>query len=281
MATITITEILGGDNIAGSRITINDNFKKLAGSINTIETYLDTAFTPGAALNVGSALVKKYARAITDQIFTCEATGLVAGNFNVGQDLGVTRDSAFGRNVTGHGNVTFDGTASTTSSMSVSIPFALNAAISSPQYYASASSNSLVINPQTLSNPTSTSAARQIDATSSFSKTNVIRLDWSTYTGLTTNNCNTIILPAVTNTFVTNGQIITVIVDNAAPTGITGVDLQISTTNLDASYTSVKFNDSPSYEATDAKLRQAIITLIADSAGWRILHAIGATVVIA
>ena len=44
MATITITEILGNDNIAGSRVTINDNFKKVANAINTLETYLDTSF---------------------------------------------------------------------------------------------------------------------------------------------------------------------------------------------------------------------------------------------
>lgn len=282
MATITITEILGGDNIAGSRITINDNFKKLAASINTIETYIDTSFTPGAALNVGSALVKKYSRAITDQIFTCEATGLVGGNLNVGQDLSVTRDGSFTRNLTTHGNVSFDGTASTASTLSASIPFMLNAAISSPQYYAAATSNSLIINPQNLNTPSSTAVTRQIQATASFSKVSVIRLDWSTYTGSSTFTCKNVILPAVSNANVTNGQVITVIVDNPAPSGTTGVDLQIATDTLDGgiggTYASVKFNDNTVIQSDSPKLRQAMITFIADSNGWRILHAVGATV---
>jgi len=68
MAVITITEILGGDNIAGSRLTLNDNFKKLANAINTIEKRLDTSFNPGGSLNVGNALIRKYTNAATTQI---------------------------------------------------------------------------------------------------------------------------------------------------------------------------------------------------------------------
>ena len=48
MAVISITEILGGDNISGSRITINDNFKRLTNAINTISlTASGTTFTAG------------------------------------------------------------------------------------------------------------------------------------------------------------------------------------------------------------------------------------------
>jgi hypothetical protein len=281
MATITITEMLGSDNVAGSRITINENFKKVADAINTIENYLDTSFVPGAALNVGSALVKKYTRPITDQIFTCEATGLFGGNLNVSQDLGVTRDAVTGRHHTIHGNLVLDGTNAVGNKVTASIPFDVNAAFSSPQFYASATSNSLVIDPQTLTTPTTTSTTRNIVTTSTFPKTSVIRLNWSNYTGATTFNCDSIILPAVTDPNVTQGQILTVMVDNPAPSGTTGIDLSIDVTNLDSSYSSITFNTDPGVPADDARLRQAVITFVADTNGWRVLHAVGATVTIA
>ena len=166
MATITITEILGSDNIAGSRITINSNFSKLVNAINTIETYLDSSFVPGASLNVGSALIKRYTRPITDQIFTCEATGLFGGNLNVGQDSGVTRDSVVGRHETVHGNFTLDGTVGVASIFTSTIPHSHDGSIISPQLYASNASNSLAIDPQTLTTPTTTSTARNIPTTS-------------------------------------------------------------------------------------------------------------------
>lgn len=274
MATVTITEILGSDNIAGSRITINDNFKKLANEMNTLETYLDTSFVPGAALNVGSALIKKYTRAITEQIFTCEATGLFGGNLNIGQDLGVTRDLVAGRHQTVHGNFTLDGTVGVGSLFSSSIPFSQDAALISPQFNASATSNSLVINPQSLTSPSTTAIARNISTTSSFNKVSVIRLNWSTYTGASTTNCNTIILPAVTDPNVAAGQIITILVDNAAPSG-TSINFAIDPSTLDGTtYTHVYFNGNTG-DADSVTIRQTAITLIADNNGWRILHAVG------
>jgi hypothetical protein len=283
MATVTITEILGSDNIAGSRITINDNFKKLANSINTLETYLDTSFSPGSALNVGSALVKKYTRPITDQIFTCEATGLFGGNLNVGQDLGVSRDLAVSRNTTISGNVTLDGTVGVGSIMTSSIPISQDASFISPQYYQPTSANGLNINPQTLTTPTSTSATRDIVTTTTFKKVSVIRLDFSTFTGAGSTNCQTINLPAVTDTNVANGQLITVMVDYPAALGVNAFDLGIDVTNLDSCYTSVLFNDysGASVGSDDTRIRQAAITFFADAGGWRILHSVGATVVIA
>jgi hypothetical protein len=278
MATITLTEILGSDNIAGSRITINDNFKKVANSINTIETYLDTSFTPGASLNIGSALVKKYTRPITDQIFTCEATGLFSGNLNIGQDVGVTRDIFAGRHATVNGNVTFTGTVGTTSIFSSAIPLSLDSAIISPQFYAAIASNSLVIDPQTLTIPATTASTRRIPTTASFKKVSVI------FTGAGTNNCYIVELPAVSDSNVGQGQIITVLVDVPAPTSTTGYDFAIATgvgTTTDPTYTSVLFNDSGAgVEGDDSRLRQAAITFFADDSGWRILHAVGATVVI-
>jgi hypothetical protein len=234
MATITITEILGTDNIAGSRTTINDNFKKVAGAINAVETYLDTSFVPGAALNVGSALVKKYTRAITDQIFTCEATGLFGGNLNVGQDLGITRDFTVGRHQTIHGNLTLDGTVGVSSIFTSSIPFQQDSSIISPQLNAGLATNSLVINTQALTSPTTTSTTRNITTTASFPKVSVIRLSWASYTGTGSNNCTAVSLPSVSDANVKAGQIITILVDAAAPLGTTGIDLELDTTNLDS-----------------------------------------------
>lgn len=280
MATVTITEILGSDNIAGSRITINSNFSKLTNAINTLETYLDSSFTPGAALNVGSALVKKYTRPITDQIFTCEATGLFGGNLNVGQDSGVTRDSVVGRNETVHGNFTLDGTVGVTSIFTSAIPHSHDGSVISPQLYAASTSNSLVIDPQALTQPTSTNAARNITTTSSFKKVSVIRLDWSNYTGSGTANCDTIILPTVTDVNVGNGQIITLLIDAAAPAG-TSISFALDSSTLDgagaagtAYENGVVFNATPG-DADSGTMRQTAITLYADDNGWRILHTVG------
>ena len=280
MATITITEILGTDNIAGSRPTINDNFKKVAAAINTLETYLDTSFVPGAALNVGSALVKKYTRPITDQIFTCEATGLFGGNLNVGQDLGVSKNFTVGIHQTVHGNLTLDGTYGVNSIFTSSIPFSQDSALISPQLNAGLTTNSLVIDTQALTAPTTTSATRIITTTTSFPKVSVIRLSWANFTGAGSNNCTAVDLPAVSDGNVKAGQIITLLVDAPAPTGTTGVDLELSVTNLDSAYTSVKFNNDPSVAADDTRIRQAAITLYADNTGWRILNSVGVTVVI-
>lgn len=40
---ITLTEILGTDSVASSRITINENFKKLAKAVGDIQTRIDTS----------------------------------------------------------------------------------------------------------------------------------------------------------------------------------------------------------------------------------------------
>jgi hypothetical protein len=285
MATITITEILGTDNIAGSRPTINDNFKKVAAAINTLETYLDTSFVPGAALNVGSALVKKYTRPITDQIFTCEATGLFGGNLNVGQDLGITRDFTVGRNQTVHGNLTLDGTVGINSIFTSTIPVSVDASLINQQFYNGLGGgvNGLNIDTQALTAPTTTSVTRNITTTTSFPKVSVIRLSWLNFTNTGTNNCTAVQLPAVSDANVKKGQIITLLVDAVPVASTAAIDFELSTTNLDSSYASVKFNDSGAVVPVlnnDTRIRQAAITLYADSTGWRILNSVGVTVVI-
>ena len=100
MAAVSITEILGSDNIAGSRVTINSNFSNLATAINTIETNVDTSFTPGGKLTVGSSFIKKYNKSVNEQIFNCEASGLFIGNLTVSKVLTVSESSNVGTNLT-------------------------------------------------------------------------------------------------------------------------------------------------------------------------------------
>lgn len=273
MASISVSEILGSDNVSGSRITVNQNFKKVVNAINTIETYLDTSFTPGGSLNVGSILVKKYTRAVTDQIFTCEATGLFTGNLNVGESIGVTKNFTVGLGIVGHGSFTLDGTSSVSSTFSSYIPMIIDSSVSQLQYYLGASNNSPVINPQTLS--PANDIAREISASSTFKKVSVIRLDWSTYTGAGSTNCNTIILPPTSSPNVSNGQVITLLVDSPAPAS-TSVNFKLSDTNLDSSYTgsNIYFNLIAG-DADDVSIRRSAITLFADANGWRILYTSG------
>ena len=278
MATVTITEILGSDNIAGSRITINTNFSNLATAINTMQTYLDTSFTPGASLNVGNALIKKYTNPVTAQIFTCEATGLFQGNLNVSKTLSITEALNVGTDMTVSGNVVFDDAATGGGTMVSELPFDLDAAFSSPQLDGQSGSNAYLLNPQTLSQSPS-ATVREITAGSTFPKIGVIRLNYSTYApGTTATSCTTIQMPAVTSANVTPGQVVTVIIDQPAATGTTGAQFGISSTNLATGYNddiylggTAQNIDSDSYE-----LRKLAVTLYADTQvgnGWRVLSA--------
>lgn len=272
MASITITQLLGGDNIAGSRITINDNFAKLAAAINTQETYLDTSATPGAALNVGSALIKKYTRAITAQIFTCEATGLFGGNLNVGQDSGVTRDLTVGRNATIHGGLTLDGTAGGT--LASTIPISQDAGNINPQFYGTG--NCLIQDTQAL---VGSGTTRAIVATSNFKKVNTIHLNYANYTGVAPFDCSTITLPSVTDANVINGQVITVMISAPAGSGTANFGIDISTLDT-GTYSNVLFNSTNTYATSAPVLRQSVITLFAGANGWRVLSAVGSNVAV-
>lgn len=278
MATVTITEILGSDNIAGSRITINKNFSNLATSINNIETRLDTSFTPGGSLNVGNALIKRYTNPVTAQIFTCEATGLFSGNLNVSQSISVSLSMTVGTDLTASGNVNFNDTATGGGRFTSTLPFAQNASFSSPQLDGQSSSNAMFLDPQTLPQ-TPSYTTRVITAGAEFPKVGVIRLDFSGYIpGTTATACTTIQMPAVNSANVVPGQIVTVIIDQPAVSGTTGAQFSISSVNLASGYsndillggTAVGI-DSDSYE-----LRKAAVTLYADTQvanGWRVLNA--------
>jgi hypothetical protein len=277
MATVTITEILGSDNIAGSRITINSNFSNLATAINNIEARLDTSFSPGGSLNVGNALVKRYTNPVTAQIFTVEASALIQGNLNVSKTLSITEALNVGTDLTVSGNVTFDDAATGGGAFACELPFDLDAAQSSPQLDGQSGSNAYLLNPQTLSQSPS-ATVREIAAGTNFPKIGVIRLNYSTYApGVTATSCTTVQLPAVSSANVTPGQVVTVVIDQPAATGTTGAQFGISSTNLATGYNddillsgiTGAFVDSDSYE-----LRKVAVTLYADTQvgnGWRVL----------
>lgn len=263
MAVITITEILGGDNIAGSRITINDNFKRLANAINTIETRLDTSFNPGGSLNVGNALIRRYTNPTSAQIFDCEATGLFQGNLNVLLDFGVTQSINAGLDLNVSRNITFDGAA-------VGGPHLFRTAIRTNfeheivnQQLFNGIPTALTINPQTLVGPSV--AVRPIPSVIGHS---VLRLDLSTYLAAPADNCDTIILPAVGGGGCTDGQTLTIIIDTPSVNLLTNFQIDASTLAT-ASNIILGTIATP---ASSADIKKLAVTLYADNSGWRVLH---------
>lgn len=260
MATITLTEILGGDNIAGSRITINDNFKRVANAINTLESRLDTSFTPGGSLNVGNALILKYTNPTSAQIFTCEATGLFQGNLNVLLDLGVTQNGDFGGNLTAHKNVVFDGAAVGGGSFTNSILTRYNNELINVQL-GLPTTGAPLIDPQALAGA---GTSRNITSLSGHS---VLRVDLTTYTGTGTTDCDTVVLPAVG--FPANGteygKTLTIILDAPGTTPMpTGFTVNIGTTNIVMGFAS---------GTTNTNVTKIAVTVFADQSGWRVLNA--------
>lgn len=262
MATINLTEILGSDNIAGSRITINDNFKKLANSVNTFETYLDTAFTPGGSLNIGTFLVKRYTNPATTNLFTCEASGRFDGNLTVTGALAAGGAATFSNNVT----------LGTTGVFTIGVPVTQSSGFTNPQF----SSSALTINLQELGSPGAT--ARSIGATADFANISVVRLSLTGYSGTSSTNCRAIILPATGAVGYNYGQCVTFLVDTPAPVGASAT-FGIALTNLDqsgptATYTNVLFNATGT-DAPLSKMRQSAITVTAGFNGWRVINAVG------
>lgn len=267
MAVITITEILGGDNLAGSRLTLNDNFKKLANAINTIETRLDTSFNPGGSLNVGNALIRKYTNAATTQIFTCEASALFQGNLNVSLDLGVTRSVNAGLDLNVSRNVVFDGAATGGGSFTTQVRSTFKHELVNQQLD-NGTPIAPTLDPQTL---TGSTVARNITSVVGYS---VIRLDLSTYTGPSgSTNCSTLILPGVGTAGCTPGQILTIIIDKKSISPITG-GFQIDKSTLAVnSVNPANIAIGVGAITTDlADVYKLSVTLFADHNGWRILN---------
>lgn len=265
MAVITITEILGGDNLAGSRLTLNDNFKKLANAINTIETRLDTSFNPGGSLNVGNALIRKYTNAVSAQIFTCEASALFQGNLNVSLDLGITKSINVGLDLNVSRNVLFDGAATGGGSFVSQVRSTFQHEIVNQQL-SNGSTIAPTLNPQTLSGSTS----RNITTVVGYS---VLRLDLSTYSGAIT-DCDTIILPAVGSAGCTPGQILTIVIDTKSPVPYpAGFQIDRSTLmQTSGTPANIAIGVGAIINTDDIAIYKLSITLFADHNGWRVLN---------
>ena len=265
MAAITITEILGGDNIAGSRLTINDNFKKLANGLNTVETFLNTS-PAGGSLNIGNLQVLKYSQADTATLFSCQASGSFAGNLTVTKDISASQSVNAALDLTASRNITFDGTATGGGSLTSSVSSKFNGQFGSTQMYA-AQTGSAAVNPQSLTQTGNTT--RNITSVDGY---RVLRVDLSTYNSAqTANNCDTVILPAVAAA--NQGQILTIIVDTKSTNAMT--NFTVSNTNFAAgSMTTGIVFGTPN---ADGVYRQAV-TVFGDQKGWRILNATGVTI---
>ena len=88
MATITMIDLLGTDNVAVSRTDINTNFQTVENAVNTLETYLDT--TPaGGSLAVGSTTINLGANAVTDILFSNQGSSSISGDMTVALSLTV------------------------------------------------------------------------------------------------------------------------------------------------------------------------------------------------
>lgn len=265
MAVITITEILGGDNISGSRITINDNFKRLANAINTIETRLDTSFNPGGSLNVGNALIKKYTNPTSAQIFTCEATGVFQGNLNVLLDLGVSQSITAALDLTVGRNVIFDNSAVGGGSLLTQVPTTFENEVINEQLY-NGIVNAPTLDPQTL--PQTPSPTNRAIPSVAFHS--VLRINLSTYdTTVSANSCDSIQLPAGTD-----GQVLTVIIDtpSTGPNPLILPFLIDTASNFDPGYAGTDIQIGLSAAAPNTALvKKLAVTLFYSTTGWRVL----------
>ena len=272
MATITVTEILGTDNIAGSRITINSNFSALAAGINNLEQRLDTSYTPGGALNVGSAIVYRYTNPVTTQIFTCEASGLVSGNLNVGKSLGVTESLTVTQNVTAGGNVNFNGSNGSGKTVTNSSVTVFQNSAGQAQSNLWGSGTGVNVNPQVLPIVGGGFTSRAL-STTNFPYLSAIQLDFSTYSpSATGTSCSVVTLPAVTGANVAQGQILTFFISDLPAAGVTSGQFRIRG-NFHEGIDNVLLNDGLNSDDTD--IYQSSVTLFASQNGWRVLSTAG------
>lgn len=88
MATITLIDLLGTDNVAVSRTDINKNFQTAENAINTLETYLDT--TPaGGSLSIGSVTLNIGANPIGTNLMANQGSASILGNLTLGLDASI------------------------------------------------------------------------------------------------------------------------------------------------------------------------------------------------
>lgn len=278
MATITITEILGSDNLAGSRITLNNNFKTITNAVNTLEQRLNTSYVPGGSLNVGDALIKKYTRPTTQIIFVVEASGQIQGDLYVVGATQTTGSVGIASALTVSGNVIFNNSASPTPGT-----YTLNNALriyehngyAHEQFYAANTYSPVVIPNSLTASPSN--VLRDLDATTFWNR-RVIHIDLSTYTGIAT-DCLSLRLPSVANPNVEWGQIVTFSIDVPATSvsaPLTDI-FTIDNTNLDPIYTlPIPFNfdgTTVTPELNTVDIQKSSITFYAAQTGWKVISA--------
>ena len=127
MATISLIDLLGTDNVAVSRTDINKNFQTVENSVNTLETYLNT--TPaGGALSIGSSTLTLGANAIGTNLMVNQGSESIAGNLSVGLNLALSGTANITADATVDGAVTLTGSGVTpgfTAGSAAVIPFNL------------------------------------------------------------------------------------------------------------------------------------------------------------
>lgn len=109
MAKITLTELLGTDNVALSRTTINQNFSTTENAINKLGLLLDTS-ADGGALSVGDlkiVLVGNNTTATTT--FTNAGSEIINGNSTIKLNLRVEKILEVTGDVTFHNRLILDG----------------------------------------------------------------------------------------------------------------------------------------------------------------------------
>lgn len=265
MATITITEILGGDNIAASRVVLNNNFSLLQNAINTLETRLNTSYVPGGSLNVGDAQILKYTRSIATNIFLVQASAQIDGNISIGTptnpgNLTLTGATTVGDAITVGGAVNFTDSV-TNQYFTNDLRTISTSAFSNVQWYDQATA----VDTQALLGDLTTVITND---------TRVLHLNIATYTGVAPFDHNTFILPAA-NTL-DNGQIITLAFSTTS--GTTGIFSLDNTTVLgvfDPAFDNaavaggIVFNSS--IQSTDSRFTGIWMTLIAGPTGWKVI----------
>lgn len=271
MATITITEILGGDNIAASRIVLNNNFTLLQNAVNTLETRLNTSYVPGGSLNVGDVQILKYNRAVSTNLFLCQASAQIDGNLSLGtptnaSTLSLTGSISATAASTVNGGVTFDNTANAGADTFTNfLSTTVNDSESNLQWYA-ATVKSPVVLTQSLVSPYSLTITQNM---------NIVHLDVAAYTGSSPNNVNTFQLPNVTS--VAQGQIITLVFDNNTSTA--GTFALDNSVNFDPAFdntalgANIILNTTITASNTDARFKGIWITLMAGINGWKVIGA--------
>ncbi len=110
MATITLTDVLGTDNVALSRTVLNQNFSTIENAINTLELYLNTTPT-GGELSIGNIQINVGVNSVNDTLFTNQGSGVFLGNLSIQQNLNIpTGVLTVGGNVSFLNGLTLTGT---------------------------------------------------------------------------------------------------------------------------------------------------------------------------